>query len=312
MENLSDWARKQTALLDPAGEWEPDTRAALARQHARMEAATGRVSWRSGLLWAAATTLACAALFLLPEARSWAQQFWQFLTVGRVAVIRVNPWPAGVAAPHINLVGIPIPPQQVTSLEEARWRAGFDPRLPTPGVLSGSPRLSVMGPMSLATVVKNDDLKLALEKSGVTDQPVPAAWDGARLALHSSPVVIAEWPDILLAQSLPLTITAPPGVDFPVWSALVLRILGVGTDQARELAERMATAPVWLLPVDSEMGRGKTIREISLRSGPGTLIQDTDKKGERVTVVWSVSDRVYLLSGRIAPELAITAANAVQ
>jgi hypothetical protein len=48
-----------------------------------------------------------------------------------------------------------------------------------------------------------------------------------------------------------------------------------------------------------------------LRSGPGTLIQDTDKKGERVTVVWSVSDRVYLLSGKIAPELAIATANAV-
>ncbi|MDP8982931.1 MAG: hypothetical protein M3O35_20330 [Acidobacteriota bacterium] len=308
MENLSDWVREQTALLDPSGDWEPDTRAALARQHARVEAASSR---RYGWLWAAATALGCAALFLLPEARALAQQFWQFLTVGRVAVIRVNPWPAGVAAPHINLVGIPIPPQRVRNLEEARWRAGFDPRLPAPGVLSSSPELSVVFPMSMVTVVKNADLRQALERAGAGDQSLPAAWDGATLALHSSRIVIAEWPDILLAQSLPLTVTAPPGVDFPAWSALMLRILGVRASQAKELAERMATVPVWLLPVDSEMGRGKTIREVSLRGGPGTLIEDSDKKGERVTVVWSVSDRVYLLSGRISGELAIATANAV-
>jgi len=312
MENLSDWVREQTALLDPPSDWEPNARVALTRQHARMEAVAGRGVRRAGLLWAAVTTLACAALFLLPEARALAQQFWQYLTVGRVAVIRANAWPAGVPSPQINLAGIPIPPQRVNSIEEARWRAGFDPRLPTPGVLSGSPQLSVMLPMSMATVVKNADLKLALEKAGVRDQPVPERWDGSRLALHSSRIVIAEWPDLLLAQSLPLTITAPPGVDFPAWSAVILRILGVGANQAKELAERMGTIPVWLLPVDSEMGRGKTIREVSLRGGPGTLIEDSDKHGGRVTVVWSVGDRVYLLSGRISAELAITTANAVE
>jgi hypothetical protein len=312
MDNLSEWVREQTALLDPAGDWEPDTRAALARQHARMEGSPVRASWRSGLLWAAATALGCAALFLLPETRALAQQLWQFLTVGRVAVIRVNPWPAGVASPQISLAGIPIPPQRVNGLEEARARAGFDPRLPTPGVLSSSPQLYVMFPMSMATVVKNADLKLALEKAGVADQSVPAAWDGARLALHTSPIVIAEWPDVVLAQSLPLTISAPPGVDFPAWSSMVLRILGVGANQAKELAERMGTIPVWLLPVNSEMGRGKTIREVSLRSGPATMIEDTDAKGDRVTVVWSVGDRVYLLSGKISAELAIVTANAVQ
>jgi hypothetical protein len=311
MENLSEWVRKQTALLDP-GEWEPDTRAALARQHARMEDSPVRASWRSGLLWAAATTIAFAALVLLPETRALAQQLWQFLTVGRVAVIRVNPWPAGVASPQIGLVGIPIPPQPVSSLEEARWKTGFDPRLPIPGVLSSSPRLWLMGSVSVATVVKNADLKLALERAGIGDQPVPDAWDGARLSLHSGPIAIAEWPDVVLAQSLPLTVTAPPGVDFPAWSAVVLRILGVRANEAKELAERMGTIPVWLLPVDSEMGRGKTIREVSVRGVPGTLIQDSDTKGERVTVVWSVGDRVYLLSGKISAELAIATANAVQ
>jgi hypothetical protein len=311
-EELSEWVQRQTALLDPPVEWQPDTRAALARQHARTEAASHRASWHSWLPWAAAAALGCAALVLLPETRALAQQLWQFLTVGRVAVIRVNPWPDGVPSPQIKLAGIPIPPQPVNSLDEAQRRTGFVPRLPIPGVLSSSPQLAVMGGLSVATVVRVADLKLALEKAGVPDQPVPTQWDGAKLALHSSPIVIAEWPGFLLAQSLPLTITAPPDFDFPAFSAMILRILGVGAGQARELAARMATIPVWLLPVDSAMTEGKTIREINLRSGPATLIEDTDKNGARVTISWSVSDRVYLLSGGISAELATAIANAVQ
>lgn len=311
-QELSEWVQKQTALLDPLVEWQPDTRAALARQHARMEAGTGRTSWRAWLFWAAATTLACALVFLLPEARAWAQQLWQFLTVGRVAVIRVNPWPAGVPSPQIKLRGLPIPPLAVSNLDEARWRVGYAPRLPNPGVLTGSPQLFTTGAWSLDTVVKNADLELALEKAGVRDLSVPAQWDGAKLALHTSPIVIAEWPGVILAQSLPLTITAPPGFDFPAFSATVLRILGVGADQAKQLAERMATTPVWLVPIDSEMAQGKTIREINVRSGPATLIQDTDKNGARVTITWSVADRVYVLSGSLNESVAIAAANAVE
>jgi hypothetical protein len=169
-----------------------------------------------------------------------------------------------------------------------------------------------MGAISLATIVKNADLELALEKAGVRDVPVPTPWDGARLALHSSPIVIAEWPEITLAQCLPLTITAPPGFDFPAFSSMVLRILGVGRDQAKQLAERMATIPMWLVPIDSGLAQGKTIREISLRSGPATLIEDTDKNVPRVTVTWSVSDRVYVISGSLSAGLATAAANAVQ
>jgi hypothetical protein len=41
------------------------------------------------------------------------------------------------------------------------------------------------------------------------------------------------------------------------------------------------------------------LQEIALNSGPATLLQETGKIGaaERITVVRSVTDRVYLLSG---------------
>jgi hypothetical protein len=50
------------------------------------------------------------------------------------------------------------------------------------------------------------------------------------------------------------------------------------------------------------------VEEIALNSGPATLLQES----QRTTVIWSVPDRVYLLSGKLSRELAIAVANAVQ
>ena len=196
--------------------------------------------------------------------------------------------------------------------DEARWRVHYDPRLPRPGVLSGSPRLSTTFSLSAGTVVKAADLELALRKAGVTDQSVPPQWDGAQLALHTSAIVIAEWPDIVLAQSLPLTLSAPEGFDFPAFSALVLRVVGVGPVDAQRLAQRVGTAPPWLAPIATDFMERATLEEIVLNSGPATLLEEKTADGavKRITVVWSVPDRVYLLSG--APELAIATAGAVQ
>jgi hypothetical protein len=163
-------------------------------------------------------------------------------------------------------------------------------------------------------VVKTADLQLALQKAGVTDQRVPAQWDGAQLALHTSAGVIAEWPDVMLAQSLPLTLTAPAGFDFSAYSALVLRVVGVAPDEAQRLAQRMGTVPPLIAPIDSDLEKTGAIEEITLNSGPATLLRQTGDDGaaKRITVVWSVPDRVYVLTGNLSRELMIAAANAVQ
>jgi hypothetical protein len=134
------------------------------------------------------------------------------------------------------------------------------------------------------------------------------------LALHTSAIVIAEWPDIVLAQSLPLTLTAPPGFDFPAFSAIILRILGVRPDEALRLARRAGTAPPWLAPIDKDFEARATIEEIHLNLGLATLVQEARDDGatKRVSIYWSVPDRVYLLSGKLSRDLTIAIANAVQ
>jgi hypothetical protein len=209
-----------------------------------------------------------------------------------------------VPSPQAHLIGVPIPPLPARDVQEARWRVNYVPRLPRPGVLSGTPSLSTTFSLSAGATVHVADLELALRKAGVTGQTVPPQWEGAQLALHTSPGVVAEWPGITLAQSLPLTLTAPSAFDFPAYAALCLRVLGVTPDEAQRLTQRMATVPALLAPIERDM----TIEEITLRSGPATLLRYRDT----LTLTWSVPDRVYVITGNLTRDLAIAVANAVE
>jgi hypothetical protein len=132
------------------------------------------------------------------------------------------------------------------------------------------------------------------------------------LTVRTSAVVVAEWPDIVMLQSLPLTLAVPAGFDFPAFSAIVLRVLGVGPEEAQRLAQRMGTAPPWLAPIAGDFQEGSILEEIALNSGPATLLEETGYYGTQRTLVWSVPDRVYVLRGTLSRELTIAAANAVQ
>jgi hypothetical protein len=181
-------------------------------------------------------------------------------------------------------------------------------------VLSAVPRLSTTFSLSGGTVIRVADLQLAMEKTGVTGLTVPPQWEGAQLSIHTSAVVIAEWPDLVFAQSLPITMTVPPNFDFPAFSTLILRILGVGPEEAQRLAKQMGTTPAWLAPLDRDFDKYATMEEIQLVSGPATLVEEKSNNGapDRITLLWSVPDRIYLLNGTLSRELTTAAANAVQ
>ncbi len=315
MENANErWVLEQIAYLDPPAAWQPDSAAAVARFRTREQASSRARPWRPWLAWVAAAAGLAGLIALFPDGRAAAQQLWQFLAVPRVAFIRVNPWPEGVPSPQVKAIGTMIPPIPARSLEQVRWRVNYQPRLPRPGVLSGSPLLSTTFSLSAGTVVKAADLQLALRKAGANNSTVPPQWDGAQLTLHTSALVIAEWPGIVLVQSLPPTLTAPPGFDYPAFSALVLRVLGVEPDTARRLAQQAGTAPPWLVPISDDLEKMVALEEITLSFGPATLVQQGGQAGasKRISVFWCVSDRVYLMSGVMSRELAIAAANAVQ
>src|SRR5271165_775516 len=152
--NKPEWVSEQIANLDPPTGWQPDATAALARFYAR---AGEHATWPRWLAWAAAVALSLAGILLLPEGRAIAQQLWQLLSVKRVAFVRVNGWPVGVPSPKVELIGTPIPPIPARDVDEARRRVHYDPRLPRPGVLSGTPRFYTTFSLAEGTVVKVAD-----------------------------------------------------------------------------------------------------------------------------------------------------------
>jgi hypothetical protein len=297
------WAAREVAALDPPVDWEPSAAVALARLHARPGPVRARLAgWP---LWTAAVLLAAVAL--APRSRAFAQHLWQSLTVRPLAFVRVNEWPEGAPSPQIKLLGLPIPPLPAKDLDQVRARVRYEPRMPV-GVLEGSPKLYTTFPFAAGTVVKVADFELALRKAGLRGLSVPAQWEGAQVALHTSGIAIAQWPDVALVQSLPLTLTAPEGFDFPAFSTIVLRILGVNEAEAARLAADAGTVPPWLVPMSRGMLPGASLEEVQVGGVTGTLLREPGRN----SVMWTVPDRVYLMTGAVSRELMLAAANGVR
>lgn len=301
------------AILAPPAEWQPDTAAALRRHHARR-----REDWRRGpgfwwkLAMAAAVLLALA---VSPPARGLAQRLWNHLKLGRVEITRIDFALLPDNSLRAELIRRPGDPVAVESLDAARARLGFALRLPRPGTLAGEPRLSVLGPIAYATTLKLDDLRQLLQRAGMERETLPPEWDGARLVVESKGVAMAEWQDTTLMQSLPLTMAAPDGFDLGAFTALVLRGLRVPKSEAERIGARMAQNPALMMPIGMDEHAG--LRDVTLRSGPATLLYDYDEdhpgRIERLTLIWSASDRIFILSsGALDENLLIAAANAVE
>ena len=188
----------------------------------------------------------------------------------------------------------------------------------SPGSFIASPatphvqRLSVMAPMSFGVTVRTADLEMALRAAGVTDQPVPREWEGAQLVMQFGHTIVAEWPDISLMQTRPPLLSAPASFDLGEFTVALLRSAGMPREYAQRFGRRMNTAPVLLCGISED--EQVAISDVALRNGNGTLIENygDDGKIERVELLWSTGDRVFVFSGAATVELAKAVANATE
>jgi hypothetical protein len=308
---MAAWVDERLRALGAPHTWQPDATAARervdARFHSRPVLSTARVTW------VAVGSLACLLFSVSPGTRTAAAQLWQWLTISRVDVARVNfdDLPDEAASLRLQTFVKPEPPAMVRDVAEAQARAGFIPRLPR-GILAQPHRLSTMGQLSIGTVLRASDVELALRHAAVEDQAVPKEWDDVHIALNIGPTIIAEWPDISLMQGLPPTLTMPPDFDFGAFSTAMLRAAGMGREPAQQFGRRMAATPALLFGIS--LVDDVAIREVRLNGGPATVIEDFDDNGssQRVAVIWSVVDRIYLLSGKVGQDQAVAIAKVVQ
>jgi hypothetical protein len=313
------WVEERMARIAPADEWEPNAEAARTRLQNRLSARRPATT-RAWLPRAATAVVVCIVLlFAIPTTRALTRQLWWKLTMQKVEVVQTD---------FQKLQGIWLVPQMmekkleageesqlppVVDFQEAVRRAGFTPRLPREGTPPGDPTfMAFPDPMVWSTTISVPRMESVLREAGVNDQPIPKEWDGIQLNFTTRSAVSAVWDhgEMALFQH-PLITLSPDGFDVILYWATALRAAGVDRWQAQRLADRMGTAPTLLLNV--AMNKKKAIREIQLRAGTATLIEDLDGfwGGGQVTLIWSVSDRMYHLSAR-SRQQAITAANSIE
>jgi hypothetical protein len=305
--DTAKWVDLRLATLDPSSDWQPNAYRALSQLRDRGQL---KKSPRRSWLWAAtAACLACLTVIAFPGSRAVAERLWNSFFLNKIDVVRLDLDDAPLNA---TLITNPGPPQPVSTSEEAARLTGFTPRLPSRTVLPAAPKLVVTGRMAIHLNVDTAELKAGLRRSGASEIRVPKNWDTATLSVHAGPMIIADYPEISLMQCRPITLTTPTGFVTKDFAEATFRMLGLNGGEARQLAQKFAANPSWLfgIPQDEPV----EIQEMALRSGPGMLIEDFDENGqsERLSIVWSVADRIYALSGKMTRELAIATANSLE
>lgn len=313
------WIDDRLRALDPPDTWEPSTAVALARHRQRVaaaDAARPRRAWT--WTWLAAASAVCLVLLLMPATRAAAQRLWDVFFAERVEFVTLDMdrLPRSLTDQQVRLTGATLP---VGSLASAESTARFTPRLPDASIASAAgaaaagatPQLSVTGTITVESRINVADLEAAANSAGLADLRFPRSWDGARIGIHSSPLVIADYPEFQLIQAMPLAITTPPDFDLAAFTENVLRIGGLGADAARVFSARMAATPFALLAVSPE--EQVRLREVTLRMGEGTIVHDLHDDGslQRTTLVWTTADRIYAISSNLPDEQLMAIADAI-
>ena len=307
-------------VLDPPESWDPVPAIALARFRARVEEAQATRARRSSRVWSwvAAVSAVLVVLVAMPATRAGAQRLWDVFFSQRVEMVRIeiDRLPRSFTDQRIEMVGANM---QVATLEEAAQHVRFVPRLPDPAwdasiaaVVAGPPRLLVAGSISVESRVDVRDLESAARRAGLSDVHFPRAWDGVRLRVHSSPIAVAEYPRFQLAQVLPLAITTPPGFELGAFTERVLRIGGLTPSAAREYAAQMAAAPFAMFAVSPK--DALTMQRVTVAARQGTLVHNVNADGTPgdVVLVWTTTDRLYMLTGRLADAELLAIAEAIR
>jgi hypothetical protein len=292
-----EWVDSKLAALTPTWESDPQRGRTLLTRMDRV-VRPGRV--RAPLAVALATCVICVVA--VPATRAVAQRIWDQLFLTNVEVLRVNsgavPWNISVrSAPQAIDVDTPA---------AAAKEAGLSPILP-PGV----PKLAVMGRIDVDLSLSTGQLREALQRAGALDIRVPDEWDGVKVGIHVSPIIVATYPDdITLMQLKPIGLTAPVGFAIEDFAEVTFRIVGLNSTEAKRMAAQFTANPSWFLGIPQD--EMVEIRETPLRSGKGMLIEeyDEDTKAMTTALIWSTSDRTFLLSGKMSEKRAIAIANA--
>lgn len=300
-DHLEQWVNHRMAVSELSTEW-PDAIAAWSRLDERLAPRPNRM-W----LWIGAAAVSVAVL-ALPAPRAIAQRYWDQVVLGRIQVLVTDYGEHGDAASVFS----PEPQHQpdirpVASLQEAGRVAGFSPRLPEL-VFTGSPKYSVTDEVSARLQLRTPAIRRLFAQAGGSASEVPDVWNGVVLDVRMGPAVIADYDGVLLLQSQPFRLIKPADFDLELFYRIAFRSLGMSEQDASFLVADMAFSPALLTLIPKE--DRKLLHEFRTNTGIGMTIAEVYGPGS-ITALWSGSDRLYALSGKIDEEFVGRVANAL-
>ena len=303
--HVERWVEERLETLEPAREYEPDPVHARAKLTARQsDVPTGR------RVWIALAVAGCLALAALPWPRAMAQELWNRLLLGRVAVVQIDREDLSEAITAVFVMEPqPFEQEAVADAAAAERIAGFRPALPPEGMLKGVPALSVVKRAVLATKpLKTAEMERALASAGVSDIPVPKEWDGLTLTAEAGPVVIAAYDGVEIMQSAAFRMHTPPGFQFGRFMEMAFRVFGRSAGEAKMLGAKLEANPALVLHFPERA----PVRDVALRSGSGIIVGDLDGD-DLICFFWNTADRIYIVSAtRVSEQMLVTLANSVR
>jgi hypothetical protein len=298
--NDSRWVDERLEVLKTPHESEHD----VARARARLGALQAAPERRTRAMWIGVVVVTGLGLMALPWPRALAQELWNRLLLGRVAVVQVDGEDVSeeIAAVFAMDFG-PFDQEPVASAAEAERVAGFWPALPSAGVVKGAPELSVVKRVTLATKpLKTSDIARALSAAGVTDLTVPKEWEGLMLIADAGPVVVAAYDDVEIMQFAAFRMNTPPGFQFGRFMEMAFRVFGRGAAEAKTLGAKFEANPALVVHFPERA----PVRDVALRSGPGIIVGDFDGD-DTVCFFWNTHERIFIASATHTDERSLVA-----
>ncbi len=289
--------------------------------------------------WLAASGLTVLVVGLsFPSVRSLAQQFLDLFRVQRFVAISIDPARLeqlarlkdgsfdlkSLLSRNTEVIKEPGQMQVVANSAEAGRLAGIEVRLPTalPSDLVQD-QIRVAGEGMARFTADTVFLQSLMDALEITDVLVPQELNRATVTVRLPPRVFISYnrsgiSNVMLMQAASPEITLPQGVHLPEIVEIVLRILGMNLDEARQFAYSVDWRGTLLVPVPAQEA---SFREVDLGRAKGLLIEPRNHSvppGEHgrpehpKVLMWSDDSKVYCLSGTIRSTELVLMASSLQ
>jgi hypothetical protein len=266
--------------------------------------------WPRRALLAAAAVVALAVLITVPGVRASVAQFVSLFRVVHFVPVPVDASRldrlqaehleiGALIGEHVEVVQDPGPPVRVASLEDAAAAAGMTLAVPQ-WLPDGTQVLetAVAGERAVRVTASSVRLQQVMDALGIDDLTAPAGLDGHIVNVRVPPVVMIRYDHggrrTRLYQARTPQLTLPDRINVQALGEIGLRILGLASADAKQFAQAIDWHTTLIVPVPPN---ASSFRQVNLGGHLGVLIQhQSPNQSPTSTIVWSTSDRVFVLA----------------